>query len=210
MREPPNRARHVPGPTRGDQRRAALLSALDELLAQQPLAEIGIADIAHAAGVSRSAFYFYFPTKYAAVAALLADVYEQMLLAASDWYEGSDGTPHERLSSGFEASVQLWRERAGLMVAMLDAVGTDAEVREVWDTWIDRFVQRAAGRIAEERAAELARRSIDARALAAVLVGAAVHGMERDVRGIVAGQPPSELLAPTLIEVWYLTVYGNR
>ena len=68
-----------PGPKSGDERRTALLTALEDLLESRPLAQIGVADISRAAGVTRSAFYFYFPSKAAAVAALLADFHEQML-----------------------------------------------------------------------------------------------------------------------------------
>jgi AcrR family transcriptional regulator len=138
------RPRYVPGPRRGDQRRAALLSALDQLLATRPLAEIAIADITRAAGVTRSAFYFYFATKGAAVAALLSDFQAEMQQAAAAWYEGGPGTPLERTQAGFTASIELWRDRGSLLVALLDAIGTDPEVREIWETWTQGFVERIA------------------------------------------------------------------
>ena len=58
---------------RGDQRRAALLESLDQLLQDEDssLDSINIADISRRAGVTRSAFYFYFDNKAAAVAALM-------------------------------------------------------------------------------------------------------------------------------------------
>jgi AcrR family transcriptional regulator len=204
------RARHVSGPKRGDVSRTALLGALDELLATKPLAEIGIADITRTAGLTRSAFYFYFPSKAAAVAALLADFYEEMLDAAEEWYEGGPGSPGERLRAGFEASVSLWRERAGLMVAMLDAVGTDADVRAIWTEWVDGFVGRVAARIAEERAAGVSTGVIAPPALAAVLVGAAFAAMERDVRAIRAGRSPSDGVTEALVGVWQRSLYGPR
>jgi AcrR family transcriptional regulator len=184
-----------------------LLSALNQLLSTRSLVEIGIADIARAAGVTRSAFYFYFPTKAAAVAALLEDFYEEMQEAAVDWYEGSAGTPLERLRTGFEASIELWRARSALLVAMLDAVGTGSEVRVIWDSWIKGFVDRIADRITEERKAGLVRGSADPRALATVLMGAALHTMERDVRAIAAGEPPNDALATALVEAWHRTIY---
>jgi AcrR family transcriptional regulator len=203
-----DRGRYTPGQTRGDQRRAALLAALDELLKTRPLAEIGIADITRAAGVTRSGFYFYFPTKAAAVAALLADFQEEMQLAAVDWYEGTGGTPLERLRAGYDASIRTWRERASLLVAMLDAIGTDAEVREVWETWTQGFADRVAARIVADRDAGLAHFEADPEALATALLGAALYSMERDVRTIVAGRPPSEALEPALIELWHRALYG--
>jgi AcrR family transcriptional regulator len=186
-----------------------LLTALEGLLAERSLAEIGIADITRAAGVTRSAFYFYFPSKAAAVAALLADFYEEMVGAASEWYDGSTGSALQRLRAGFEASVVAWRARTELMVAMLDAIGSDAEARDVWQRWIDAFVDRAAARIDEDRAAGLARQSVDAGALATALVGAVFHMMERDVRAIRAGAAPSDLVVPALTDIWHRAIYKD-
>ncbi|HEV3055423.1 MAG TPA: TetR/AcrR family transcriptional regulator [Solirubrobacteraceae bacterium] len=207
MTEVRSRPRYVPGPRRGDQRRAALLSALDGLLATRSLSQIGIAEITRAAGVTRSAFYFYFPSKAAAVAALLSEFYDEMQHAAAGWYEGGPGTPLERLRTGFAATIALWHERAGLLVAMLDAIGTDPEVREIWSSWIDGFIDRIAVRVSEERAAGLARGSADPRALATVLMGAALIAMERDVRAIVAGEAPSDSLPTALLETFHRAIY---
>ena len=55
---------------RGDRRRTALLEALDHHLREGSLDSINIADISRRAGVTRSAFYFYFENKASAVAAL--------------------------------------------------------------------------------------------------------------------------------------------
>lgn len=187
----------------------SLLGALEELLETRALADIGVADISRAAGVTRSAFYFYFPSKAAAVGALLADFYDEIMVAAEEWYEGGSGSPQERLRAGMEASVARWRQHEALMVAMLDAVGTDSEAREIWHAWIDGFIERAAARIREDRAAGLARDTVDARVLAAVLVGAAFHAMERDVRAIRAGQRPTDLVVDALTEVWVRAIYQD-
>jgi AcrR family transcriptional regulator len=209
MPAPKARARYVPGPRRGDQRREALLNALDKLLMTQPLADIGIAEISREAGVTRSAFYFYFPTKAAAVAALMADFEEEMTDAAADWYDGGAGTPLQRLQAGFDASISHWRERAGLLVAMLDAAGADPEVREVWETWIEGFLDRITRRIEADRDGGLTKEIADARAIATVLLGAALYGMERDVRAIVAGGRPSKTLADALVATWHHTLYRD-
>src|SRR5689334_14926815 len=66
-------------PHHGDRRRAALLEALDELLQENDLEHIAIADISARAGVTRSAFYFYFENKAACVAALGAEMYQEAI-----------------------------------------------------------------------------------------------------------------------------------
>ncbi|HTQ19848.1 TetR/AcrR family transcriptional regulator [Mycobacterium sp.] len=202
------RARYVPRPNRGDERRTQLLDALEKLLATRPLAGIGIADITRAAGVTRSAFYFYFPTKAAAAAALLGDFREDMQLAGAPWYEGQPGTPLERIQATVDASIQLARDHASLMVAMLDAVGTDPEVREIWESWTMGFIDRITTGIINDRNEGQVRATSDPRALATVLMGATLYGIERDVRAIVAGQPPSDSLAGALEELWHRSLYG--
>ena len=201
------RARYVPRPSRGDQRRTQLLDALAQLLGGRPLAEIGIADITRAAGVTRSAFYFYFPTKAAAVAALFADFGDDVRQAGAPWYQGGSGTPLQRIQLTVQASIQLWRNQASLIVAMLDGIATDPEARAIWETWTQGFIDQIATRILNDRNDHLSRSTSDPQALATILMGATLYGMERDVRAIVAGQPPSPSMANALIEVWNRTLY---
>src|SRR4051812_28961261 len=110
---------------KGDERRAAILAALRDLLADRPLAEISVAHLTERAGVTRSAFYFYFDSKAAAVAALLADQQEQMLTAARAWYDGGPGTPAQRVRAGMRATIAEWRRYPTWFAAMADAAVAD-------------------------------------------------------------------------------------
>ncbi|MBB1058686.1 TetR/AcrR family transcriptional regulator, partial [Dietzia sp. B19] len=51
------------GSPRGDRRREALLAELDRQLRTTKLDDISVADLTDAAGITRSAFYFYFDSK---------------------------------------------------------------------------------------------------------------------------------------------------
>ena len=64
-----------------DERRTALLGSLDHHLQDSSLDSINIADISRRAGVTRSAFYFYFENKAAAVAALMDEMYDEAFAA---------------------------------------------------------------------------------------------------------------------------------
>ena len=68
---------------KGDERRTALLEALDHRLQESDLDSINIADISRRAGVTRSAFYFYFENKATAVAALMDEMYDDALVPPS-------------------------------------------------------------------------------------------------------------------------------
>ncbi|WP_051562024.1 TetR/AcrR family transcriptional regulator [Mycolicibacterium cosmeticum] len=45
---------------------------MDDLLDEEPIADISVRAVSQRAGITRSAFYFYFETKYAALASLLS------------------------------------------------------------------------------------------------------------------------------------------
>jgi TetR/AcrR family transcriptional regulator, ethionamide resistance regulator len=200
--------RYAPRLTKGDERRERLLGALRELLEHRALDGIGIAEISRAAGVTRSAFYFYFPTKAAAVAALLFELRDRIVEAGEAWYGGAGGTPAERVRGTVSASVRLWRGEAALMAAMLDAAGQDPEVRQAWRSWTDEFVERIAARIEQDRAAGLVGATSPPSALATALMGATLHSMEHDVRAIAAGREPAADLPDALVELWFRTLYA--
>jgi TetR/AcrR family transcriptional regulator, ethionamide resistance regulator len=196
-------------PRRGEERRVALLRALEELLETKPLASIGIGDLTEAAGVTRSAFYFYFPSKGAAVAALLEDIYEGLLEASGRWHSVDTARGQEELREGFDAVVAYARAHPRLMVATFDAVGSDAEVRELWEHWMGMLAERVTEKIEREREAGRAPQGAAAPSIAMALVAMNERALELEVRAIVNGAEPSDALTEALIEAWERTIYGH-
>ncbi|MFD0786848.1 helix-turn-helix domain-containing protein, partial [Micromonospora azadirachtae] len=68
----------------GDQRELAILATAERLMTERPFAEISIDDLARGAGISRPAFYFYFPSKDAVLLTLLDRVTAEADAAAGD------------------------------------------------------------------------------------------------------------------------------
>ena len=89
MRSPTDRRQ----PQRSDQRRSAILESLDHHLKEFGFDAINIADVTGRAGVTRSAFYFYFENKAAAVAALLEPLYDDVFVA-TDILTSTAEPPH--------------------------------------------------------------------------------------------------------------------
>ncbi|EUA13911.1 bacterial regulatory s, tetR family protein [Mycobacterium xenopi 4042] len=71
------RAAPVP-PRRGDRQRQAILQAVRELLEEKPFTELSVSTISDRAGVARSGFYFYFDSKYAVLAQILAEATHEL------------------------------------------------------------------------------------------------------------------------------------
>jgi TetR/AcrR family transcriptional regulator, ethionamide resistance regulator len=190
------------GPRKSDERRAALLAAVEKLLDERPLAQIGIEDVASAAGVKRSAFYFYFPNKAAAAAALLTDVFDEVLGNAEAFLKASAETSlRESLYDGLRKTAESWQAHEHLLLGMLDARGQDPTVSELWDEWIDRFVEVAAEVIETQRRHGTLPAGPPARGLAAVLMGMNERAYERMSRTKMSRAQRSELAA-MLADVW--------
>ena len=158
---------------RGDERRTALLEALDHHLrqvdpGQGSLDSINIADISRRAGVTRSAFYFYFDNKASAVAALMEEMYDESMVAA-DLLRG-EGSPAERVEGMVRGLFGAWERHEHIYRAMYDARATSTTVRELWDSDRESFVPVVAQVIEAERAAGRAPAGTDATTVASVLL----------------------------------------
>ena len=194
---------------RGDRRRTALLESLDHYLREQHSAErgldsINIADISRRAGVTRSAFYFYFENKAIAVAALMEEMYDESFAAAGLFQ--ADGTPAENIEAMVRALFSTWEKHEHIFRASLDARATSPTVRQLWDHDRESFVPVVASMIADERAAGAAPPGIDATALASVLLELNDRMLERLALG---GQLDREQLVDAVVAVWLHSIYGE-
>jgi TetR/AcrR family transcriptional regulator, ethionamide resistance regulator len=189
----------------GDRRREALLRALDELLHETDLESITIADIAARAGVTRSAFYFYFENKAACMAALGAEVYVAGIAAAGHLSDDSL-PPARRIERMVDDLIATVRKHHYLYRAWLDARRHSSAIREMWDGYLESFVVPVARYIDAERAAGRAPAGPHSRTLATVL-------LELGDR-ILEGIGPQDTLgdrrrADALATIWLRSIYGT-
>jgi AcrR family transcriptional regulator len=195
--------------SKGDRRRERILEVVAELIRTQPLEEISIAEITRRAEVTRPAFYFYFPTKGAAMAALMEGLFPEFMAAASVWYEHRAVDQVQGLREGMESTVALWRKHPAELLGMVQASVTDAEARVLWDRWVLAFTARALPTITADLGPRRARRGADPEQLTTFLVDATFAAMQRDVRSIVEDGVPTPGLSETLVQVWTRTLYGR-
>lgn len=192
-------------PPRTTERRAELLIALEELLREQPLDEITVADIADSIGMTRSSFYFYFENKEAAVAALCAQMYEHAAASATELF-GLTGTPRERIESQMRGLVETWATYQHLYRAMLDS-RHKPEVRAMFDDGRESFIAPVVRMIEAERAAGHAPRDPSSTALATLLLELNDHAVERLARGDAL---PVEDRVEALVTIWLRSIYGTE
>jgi len=154
------------GPTKGDQREAQILAATRALLAERSAADLTVDAIAKAAGVTRTAFYFYFPTKHAVVAALLAELWDDF--GASHGWFASEGPDRAGLREQHRIVAEVWRRHGEILVCARGSVEYEP-VLEWADRLHDRFVTGLVGKIERDRVAGLAPDGVPAEALAAMV-----------------------------------------
>jgi AcrR family transcriptional regulator len=154
---------------RREQVRAALKRALLDLVDATPFKDVSVDDIAAAAGITRSAFYFYFRDKQDLLVAAATETADALYAEADRWWHGH-GPPERRLHDALRGMAELYERHAGLLRAATEVSTYDDEVRGFWRALIERFIEATATHLEGEQRAGRVPRSLDPRATAESLV----------------------------------------
>ena len=142
------------GPRKGDARERAILDHAAELFGRRPLSAITIDELAAGAGLSRSSFYFYFRSKQAVLAALIAELGDELSAGHTRWLDGT-GRDDDAQREAAAHLAAVWRTH-GALIEQARGSGSDYQpVVEFLDTAADRFANRLAARIVRDRDAGL-------------------------------------------------------
>jgi AcrR family transcriptional regulator len=192
-----------------DKRRAIeadVLRATEALLGEgASYANLSIERIATRAGISRTAFYFYFADKRELLMRLAADVGQQLYDEAETWWSGS-GDSSAQLTEALSKIAALYRAHGPLVCAIVEVSTYDPPVGIFWRELVGRFIDASAARIAAEQAAGRAAAGLDPTATAFALVWMTERSFHQMV---VQEEPvPADKLVAALAGVWRATVYG--
>ena len=131
---------------------ARVLEATEALLSEgASYTDLGIERIATRAGISRTAFYFYFDDKRELLMRLTEDVAELLYAEADAWWSGAGDGPAE-LDSALRKVIALYREHGVLLRAVVEAAAVDDAVAGFWRALVGRFVEASRRRIESEQA----------------------------------------------------------
>ncbi|WP_210502747.1 TetR/AcrR family transcriptional regulator [Nocardioides xinjiangensis] len=190
------------GSAKGDDRRARLLAALENVLRENggDLDRVQVSDVASRAGVSRSAFYFYFDDKAEAAA------------DAFDWYvtirpvtavtEVTD--PRARIETMIANLLADWRPHQHLFRAVLQARHTSKVVRDRTEAARASYTAVVADWIRQEQHRATGSAGPDAEALAVALNDMSERMLERMTLDQASD---ATALAAAVTEVWVRTIY---
>jgi AcrR family transcriptional regulator len=117
---------------RGDKHRQAIVQAVRELLQEKPFAELSVSTISLRAGVARSGFYFYFDSKYAVLAQLVAEATEELEELTQYFAPRQPGESPEQFAKRMvRSAAAVYAHNDPVMTACNVARHTDVEIREI-------------------------------------------------------------------------------
>lgn len=191
-----------------DEREAAILRTAEQLLRERSLADISVDDLAAGAGISRPAFYFYFPSKDAVVLTLVDRLVEGANEAKDAALDRFVADP----LSGWRQVIQIFYDVLGAHRAVIRAAmelsATNSEARELRSQVTEGWVQGVTERIEEERKRGAAKPGLPARDLATALV----QMNDRAMLAVFAEESPAvseDKLVDVLCEIWLNAIYGG-
>ena len=185
---------------------AAVLEATEELLSEGvSFADLGIEKIATRAGISRTAFYFYFADKRELLMRLTEEVNALLFEQADAWFS-SEEDPEGELRAALANIAMLYDEHSVLLRAIVEVSTYDEEVAVFWRATLGRFVDATERRIKQEQADG---RSVaaDARATAFALTWMTERTLYQE---LVQDQPVAkDALVDAMTGIWVRGVYGG-
>jgi AcrR family transcriptional regulator len=184
--------------------KARLKKALLERVTDSSFHELRIEDIAESAGLSRSAFYFYYPDKRALLMDAAAGVSDALYEQADRWWHGA-GEPEELVAGALTRIARLWHDNRELLRTSVEVSTYDEDVRGFWRGHVARFIRATAEHITREQKAGAIDRSLDPDRTAEVLV----WGTEQNLYVLCTtpGREPEELVG-AMTEIWIRTLYA--
>lgn len=195
------RSEHV-----SDLRRSALLHALDDQLRENDgnLEAINVADLTKRAGVTRPAFYFYFASKAAAMAAAAEEIYDEVFSATTVLVE--QGDPASRIATTIRGFVQTCAKHRHVFRAMLSARASSPEVRAKWEADGAELIKPVTAMIEAERAAGRVPQGVPAVALATMLRELNERLLERLT---YTDGADADALTDAVIAIWIGAIWGR-
>jgi AcrR family transcriptional regulator len=188
----------------------AVYQATERLISQVPLHDLTVAQIIHAADISRATFYFYFSSKFAVLSGLLTGVMDEMFEVAQPFLSRRDDVPPvAALRQSLVAASRLWTGHRPAMAAIHEHWNTTAELRALWLGVLARFTDAVAAELDRQREIGVAPSGFPSRRLAAMLLWSTERVWYIASTGLDPDVPPEEEMVEPLMAMWTGTLYGR-
>ncbi|AGC65069.1 transcriptional regulatory repressor protein (TetR-family) EthR [Mycobacterium liflandii 128FXT] len=191
----------------GDERELAILNTAEKLLEDRPMVDISVDDLAKGAGISRPTFYFYFPSKEAVLLTLLDRVVNEADAALDNLAQAPDVDYVTMWRNGINVFFETFGSHRAVVQGGQGVRSISTEVRELWSTFMQKWIAYTAKIIEAER-----ERGAAPVTLPALELATALNLMnERTLSASFLAEEPSvpeTHVVDTLVHVWVSSIYG--
>jgi AcrR family transcriptional regulator len=198
---------------RGDKHRQAIMQAVRESLQEKPFAELSVSTISLRAGVARSGFYFYFDSKYAVLAQILAEAVEELEELTQYFAPRQPGESPEQFAKRMvRSAAAVYAHNDPVMTACNAARHTDIEIRDILEQQFEMVLRQIVDVVdAEIRAGTANPISDDIPTLVRTLAGtsALMLGGEPILVGGQDLQADVERRVRVLEQLWLNSLWGG-
>jgi AcrR family transcriptional regulator len=131
-----------PGPrqARREATTRTIMDAVEALLADRAYGDLRVEDVMAASGLTRTAFYRYFPDLESVLLALLESVSIELADAANRWLL-LETDPDEGLLAANTGLAEVWSRHAALMLAFGDAATSGSRIQAAWHEMVESFYE---------------------------------------------------------------------
>lgn len=194
--------------SRGDRQREAIVNAVRDLLQERSFADLSVSTISERAGVARSGFYFYFDSKYAVLAVILAeagDLLDNLTHHFAPREPGETPTAFAKRMVGSAAAV--YANDDPVLKACAVARNTDAQIREMMDDFYDGIIDKLIALL--EQDADARPISDDVPALVRTLAAVTSFTLTQDSAFVGRGEDSAR--AVDIVErLWLSAFWGGQ
>jgi AcrR family transcriptional regulator len=195
--------------SRGDRQRDAIIEAVRELLQQRSFADLSVSTISERAGLTRSGFYFYFDSKYAVLAVILADALAELDKLTHDFApRGAGESPAAFAKRMVGSAAAVFASNDPVMRACTLAQNTDAQIREMMNDVEDTVIAKIVGVVEQEMRAGARPISDDLPALVRTLTAVTAMTLSGDSAFVGRGDDPGRALH-VVERLWLTALWGG-
>jgi AcrR family transcriptional regulator len=194
--------------TRGDRQREAIVTAVRDLLQERSFADLSVSTISERAGVARSGFYFYFDSKYAVLAVILADAGELLDSLTHHFAPREPGeTPAAFAKKMVGSAAAVYANDDPVLKACAVARNTDAQIREMMDDFYDGIIDKLIALL--EQDSEARPISDDLPALVRTMAAVTTMTLTHDSTFVGRGEDPARAI--DIVErLWLNALWGVK
>ncbi|WP_164478321.1 TetR/AcrR family transcriptional regulator [Mycolicibacterium stellerae] len=193
--------------SRGDRQRDAIVAAVRELLHERSFADLSVSTISERAGVARSGFYFYFDSKYAVLAVILADADELLDSLTHHFAPREQGeTPAAFAKRMVGSAAAVYANDDPVLRACAVARNTDAQIREMMDDFYDGIIDKLIALL--EQDSEARPISDDLPALVRTLAATTTMTLTEDSAFVGRDADPNRAI-DALERLWVAAIWGR-